>query len=199
MAIAAFEVIDIPFDQLHSASWNANRVPKDVIAKIRRSLQEWGVVENSVVRPLPQPCPYCDQATEKPHYEIVSGNHRSAIYRDAGFATMPCVVRELDDANARMLAQVLNRTRGADDPDAYRLLLERTLEEVSIETVASFLPETEDSIRKLLADVPAPADVSGLGEVQLWGVVVELHDEAAQADLLERLTAEGYAARALML
>lgn len=199
MGVASLEIVEIPFEQLHGASWNANRVPKDVLAKIRRSLTEFGVVENSVVRPLPARCPYCELATKVPHYEIISGNHRSAIYREIGLPTMPCVIRDLTDGKARILAQVLNRTRGADDPDAYRILLEDTLEEIEIEEIVGFLPETEESIRKIVADVMETGDAPGLAEASLWAVVIECETEAEQVELIGRLTDEGHSVRALML
>jgi ParB-like chromosome segregation protein Spo0J len=58
---------------------------------------------------------------------VLSGNHRLRVLRELGHETAPVVVVELGDAEARLLAQTLNRTRGSDDPRAYALLLEEVL------------------------------------------------------------------------
>src|SRR3954453_10634876 len=91
---------------LVEAEWNANRVSPGLLAKLRRSLEQFGVVENLVARPHP---------VEAGCYEVLSGNHRLRLLADLGFETAPVVLVELDDARARLLAQTLNRTRGKDD------------------------------------------------------------------------------------
>ena len=108
----------IPLTRLRAAPWNANRVSAATLAKVRRSIEEFGVVENLVARPHPG---------EADLLEVISGNHRLEILRELGHATVPVVVVALDDAHARILAQTLNRTRGKDDPVAYRRVLEELL------------------------------------------------------------------------
>lgn len=134
-------VLDIPIDQLLEASWNANRVSAELLAKIRRSLSEFGVVENLVVRAHP------DQSGL---FEVLSGNHRLRLFRELGHETAPAVIVELDDERARLLAQTLNRTRGEDDPKAYATLLEQLLEQFAPAEVAKFLPESEATIDRHL-------------------------------------------------
>jgi ParB-like chromosome segregation protein Spo0J len=53
--------------RLRPAPWNANRVSAAVRAKVRRSIVEFGLVENLVARPHP---------FEPGALELVSGNHR---------------------------------------------------------------------------------------------------------------------------
>jgi ParB-like chromosome segregation protein Spo0J len=67
----------------------------------RRSLTEFGIVENLVVRPHP----------ERPGvFEVISGNHRLRLLCELGFTAAPVALVELVDARARLLAQTLNRT-----------------------------------------------------------------------------------------
>jgi ParB/RepB/Spo0J family partition protein len=133
----------IPIDLLVEADWNANRVSAGTLRKIRRSLEEFGVVENLVARSHPN---------GNGAYEVLSGNHRLRLLRELGHETAPVVVVELDDAQARLLAQTLNRTRGSDDPVAYAHLLERLLDEFQASEVAEFLPESEATIDRLLRE-----------------------------------------------
>ncbi len=128
---------------LAEAEWNANRVPPSLLARVRRSLTEFGVVENLVARPHP---------SRPGVFEVISGNHRLRLLREIEHESAPVVVVELDDAAARLLAQTLNRSRGADDPAAYAQLLERVLEEFAPARVAEFLPETEASIDRILRE-----------------------------------------------
>jgi ParB-like chromosome segregation protein Spo0J len=133
----------IPLDQLIEATWNANRVSPTLLAKLRRSLEEFGVVENLVARPHPE---------EAGMLEVLSGNHRLRILRELGHPSAPVVVVQLDDARARLLAQALNRTRGKDDPQAYARLLEEVLAELDVNYVTAFLPETEATIDAVLRE-----------------------------------------------
>jgi ParB family transcriptional regulator, chromosome partitioning protein len=131
----------IPVARLREAPWNANRVPAAILRRIRRSLLEFGIVENLVARP--HPC-------ERQAFEVISGNHRLRLFVELGVEAVPVVVLELDDARARLLVQTLNRTRGTDDPVACAQLLERILLEFEPARVAEFLPESEATIDRLL-------------------------------------------------
>ena len=133
---------EIPLGRLHDAPWNANRVSDQTLGKIRRSIRQFGVVENLVVRPLER----------RGHYEVISGNHRLRLYEEEGLDTAPCHVAELDDAQARLLAQTLNRTRGKDDPEAYAELLREILAELAPADITALLPETEQLIARLVGD-----------------------------------------------
>jgi hypothetical protein len=127
-----FKPEQIPLEQPLEAQWNANRVPPRLLAKVRRSIVEFGVIENPVARPHPE-------LPEK--FEVLSGNHRLRVLRELGHETAPVVVVELGDAEARLLAQTLNRTRGTDNPAAYARLLEEVLARFAPARVAEFLPE----------------------------------------------------------
>jgi DNA modification methylase len=140
---------------LLEAGWNANRVSPSVLAKIRRSIERFGVVENLVARPHPE---------HEGSFELLSGNHRLRILQELGHASAPVVVVELDDAQARLLAQTLNRTRGRDDPRAYGELLEQILAELEVAEVVEFLPESEATIDQVLRELAGSAAAEPLLE-----------------------------------
>lgn len=121
-----------------------------MLAKIRRSIEQFGLVEHLVARPHP---------TEHGCYEVISGNHRLQLLAEMGFDTAPVVVIEVDDARARLLAQTLNRTRGSDDPIAYAELLNDVLTQMGAEegtkAALALLPETESSLEWALQSLAA--------------------------------------------
>jgi DNA modification methylase len=140
-------VDEIPVELLVEAPWNANRVSAALLEKIRRSLTEFGIVENLVARPHPE---------EAGRFEVISGNHRLRLLRELGVEVAPVVLVELDDAEARLLAQTLNRTRGSDDPRVYAQLLEEVLQRFQPVEVTALLPETEASLDQFLRAYRGP-------------------------------------------
>ena len=146
-------VKQVPVGQLHNAPWNANRVSDDVLSKIKRSVEEFGIVENLVAR-----------KREDGGYEVISGNHRLGLYRQMGIEKAPVHVVDVDDAHARVLAQVLNRTRGQDDPDAYARLINDVLSDMSMDELLGFLPESEKTLSQVL-DTLIPEAAPGVDDV----------------------------------
>ena len=138
-----FETKQIPLKHLVEAPWNPNRMSATLLAKVGRSIREFGVVENLVARPHP---------TLTGKFELLSGNQRLRVLRELGHATAPVVVVDLADAPARLLAQTLNRTRGVDDPAAYAALLEELLQKFAPARVAEYLPESEATIFRALRE-----------------------------------------------
>lgn len=134
----AMKIVSLSLDRLQQAPWNPNAMDDEMLAKLRRSVEVHGIVENLVVRPL-------DAGT----YEVLSGNQRLTVYRSVGLKRAPCAVVQLDDARARLLAQALNRTRGTDDLGAKAALLQDVLAELPEEEVFALLPETAASLRTL--------------------------------------------------
>lgn len=160
MPIVLHDVVRIHIARVREAPWNANKVSKKTLAKIRTSLERYGSVENSVVRPG-----WCvgartvaeiaerraAQLADPEFFETLSGNHRLQLYREGGVEGVPCVVVEEPDPSAKVLAQVLNRTRGVtDDVDKLKALLVDALADLQRVEITSLLPHTERDLLKLL-------------------------------------------------
>ena len=142
MGVRTLQAQMVPLSLLRQAEWNANRVPERTLVKIRRSIEEFGFVENLVARPHPD----CDGT-----YEVLSGNHRLELLREMGIEEAPTVIIDVDEAQAMILAQTLNRTRGQkDDPASYAFMLETVLGSLGIEKALELLPETRWSIEQAL-------------------------------------------------
>jgi DNA modification methylase len=186
-------VKNIKINELHNAEWNANRVPPEVLEKVRHSIKEFGVVENLVVRKHPSGS----------GYEVLSGNHRLTIFRELGMENAPAIVVDVNDAKARVLAQTLNRTRGQDDPEAYARLLNEVLEDMEVSELVAFLPETAESIQRALSMIELEAPLgdnededfvvpdnpdSVVGEVYELGPHRLVCGDSSDVTILERAT-----------
>ncbi len=98
------KIIELPIARLAGADWNPNNVDPAMRSRLTESLTRFGLVGNLVVRCLPDGL-----------YEVLSGNQRLQVLAELGYTHVPCVVVDLDDSNARLLAQALNRIQGEDD------------------------------------------------------------------------------------
>jgi DNA modification methylase len=160
VSILVRQSISIATDSLREAEWNANRVSKPVLKKIRNSLMAFGAVENFVIRP-----DWCVGTRSEEElsrrravtpgdpewYEVLSGNHRLRIYREEEVPEALAIVIELTDAKAKVLAQAINRTRGTnDDPTKRNALLLDVLRDLPMPDVSSLLPHSERDLSKLL-------------------------------------------------
>lgn len=184
--IAQHETVVLPIGDIREAAWNANKAGKRTMAKIRQSVRLFGVVENNVVRPS-----WCigvrttDELVERKAaaafdcdewYETLSGNHRLRIYNEEKLAEVLCVVVELPDSRAKMLAQALNRLGGTDDPELLKALLKDVMQDETPADVATLLPHSERDLMKLLdgsEDEQAPEIPTGPPDSQP-GVIYQL-------------------------
>ena len=134
------EIIEIPIENVREAPWNPNQMDEVMLARLRESLKRYGIVENLVLRKLGEDT-----------YEAISGNQRLKILKQMGFFHAPCVVVELDDAQARLLSQALNHIQGEDDLGLRADLLRKVLEAVPEPDIVTILPESAGSLRALVS------------------------------------------------
>lgn len=133
------KIIEVPTVELNPALWNPNVMDQPTLDRLGRSIDKFGLVEPLVVR----------RQTDEPGYEVIGGSHRLIALEKFGSETAPCVVVDVDDADAMLMSQALNRIEGEDDPVKRGASLKRILESYSTEEVISFLPETAESMASL--------------------------------------------------
>jgi ParB family chromosome partitioning protein len=131
-------VVDIQIIRLREAPWNANRMVDAMVSHLKESLNVYGIVNPLVVRPL-----------DKSKYEVLSGNQRLKAIRDLGYQSAPCVVVNLNDDEAKLLAQALNNIHGNDDLGIKGNLLKQLLASIPKGKILSVLPETNESLMSL--------------------------------------------------
>ena len=132
------KTVDISTTKLRPAPWNPNQMDETMMSRLRESISKYGLVEPLVVRKI-----------DEKRYEVLSGNQRLKVLEDLDFKGVPCVIVELDDAHAMLLAQALNGLRGEDDLALKGALLKEILSSVSEDEVLSLLPETTESLKSL--------------------------------------------------
>ena len=132
------KVVDLSVNLLREAGWNSNIMGHEMTNKLKVSLDRFGVVEALVVRQVAPDA-----------YEVLGGNQRLKVLNDMGVEKVPCVVVELDDAQAMMLAQALNGLHGEDDMGLKAELLRRVMAVVPQPEVLALLPETAETLGAL--------------------------------------------------
>ena len=130
-------VVDLPLRLLVEASWNPNSMDAAMLDRLTKSIDTYGLVGVFVVRQMGKV------------YEILNGNQRRQVVEGLGFRTVPCIIVNLDDAHARLLAQALNYLRGVDDLGLRAEVLRTVLEHVPEGDVLAVLPESAESLRQL--------------------------------------------------
>ena len=130
-------IVDLPLSLLVEASWNPNSMDAAMLGRLTKSIDSYGLVSPFVVRQMGEV------------YEILNGNQRRQVVERLGFRTVQCVVVEVDDAHARLLAQALNHLHGEDDLGLRADVLRTVLEHVPERDVLALLPESAESLRQL--------------------------------------------------
>ena len=131
------KVVELPIDNLREAVWNPNVMDQAMFAKLREGITRFGTVQNLVVRPY------------EGRYEVLSGNQRLRVLREMGITPVPCVVVELDDGQARLLAQALNRVHGEDNLGLKAEAVREILKSVPASEVMRLLPESAEGLDAL--------------------------------------------------
>jgi ParB family transcriptional regulator, chromosome partitioning protein len=130
--------IELPIEVLGDAPWNANVMDAKAMQRLKESITRYGLLQPLVVR-----------LVAKSKYEVLSGNQRLKILREKHFTKIPCVVVDLADPEAMLLAQALNGIHGEDDLVLKGTMLKQILASIPREKVLSLLPETVESLTAL--------------------------------------------------
>ena len=132
------KVVELAIDNLREAAWNPNVMDEAMLGRLRESVMRFGTVQNLVVRLL-----------DDCRYEVLSGNQRFRVLREMGITPVPSVVVDLDDGQARLLAQALNRIQGEDDLGLKAEAVREILKSVPASEVLSLLPESAEGLEAL--------------------------------------------------
>ncbi len=136
---------ELPLDQLTTGDYQPRgEFADDTLAELADSIREQGILQPLIVRPR--------SATDGAGYEIVAGERRWRAARQAGLATVPVLVRELDDQAALAVALIENLQREDLNPlDQARSLARLVSEfELTHEEAAKAVGRSRASVSNLL-------------------------------------------------
>ncbi len=111
-------ITQLPLAELHDFPNHPFKVRDDeAMQETTESIKQYGVLVPAIVRPR-----------EDGGYEIIAGHRRKHGSKLAGLSTMPCIVREMDDATATILMVDSNIQREnilpSERAQAYKMKLE---------------------------------------------------------------------------
>ena len=132
------KVVELALEKLQGAPWNSNEMDDAMLHHLRTSIKRYGLLDNLVVRPVANNC-----------YEVLSGNHRLRVLKEMGISPVPCVIVDVGDADARLLAQMLNNVHGEENLGLRAAAIRKVLESISPEEVLSVLPDTAIGLKSL--------------------------------------------------
>lgn len=132
------KIVELDLEKLQGATWNSNEMDGSMLHHLRASIERYGLLDNLVVRPVGNDC-----------YEVLSGNQRLKIMKEMGISPVPCVIVEMDNADAGLLAQALNHVHGEEDLGLRAATIRKVLASISPEEVLSVLPETAIGLKSL--------------------------------------------------
>lgn len=102
--------------------WNPNRMPAARFAALKENIRRHGFTGALLVRPLANQARTDGQRPFR--YEIVDGEQRFKAVSELGYRTVPCVIVEATDAEAKAQTLAMNRLRGHMQANSVRALLE---------------------------------------------------------------------------
>ena len=111
-------IVELPLSELHDFPNHPFKVRDDeAMQETTESIKQYGVLVPAIVRPR-----------EDGGYEIIAGHRRKHGCELTGLATMPCIIREMDDATATILMVDSNIQRESILPSeraqAYKMKLD---------------------------------------------------------------------------
>ena len=145
------KVHDWDITQIYPNSWNPNMTSKRVDEAIRESIGTYGMVDPITCRRHPE----LDGALQ-----IIDGEHRLEACKEMGFKTVPVVVLDINDANAKKLTIIANETRGRAEKTSLSQLVAEIAEELDADQLMLGLPYYEDELENMIGEGVTARDVS---------------------------------------
>ncbi len=125
----------------------------EAIAELSESIRVQGIVQPVLVRPAPDG-----------GYELIAGERRWRAARAAGLATIPALLREVEDRDAFLLALVENVAREnlspIEEARGYAVLVDEF--DLSLGDVAERVGRSKPSVSNRLRLLELPEDVLGM-------------------------------------
>jgi ParB-like chromosome segregation protein Spo0J len=177
----------VEIERLSESPDNPRHIAKDRFEALKHALREDPKMLEA--RPL----------IATPDGSVVCGNMRLRAAQALGWNEIKVYVADLDPQTRREWMIRDNNEYGEWVPDELAAMLSTHKQEDGDMAMLGFAEPQIDELLKLTnPDEPPPDAPVEPPPTDVWGVVVTLDNEESQANLLERLTEEGYECRALL-
>ncbi len=147
MRRATVEVVEIAVSEIEPDPANPNTVNPEMMDALRADILERGFVQPVLVRPFDG------------HYRIIDGEHRWKVLKEAGAKTIPCVIDDAGEDDARLRLLTMNRLRGEFVPVKLAKVLAKLASEMDEDELAKRLGMDADEYESLRAVETAGEDV----------------------------------------
>ena len=171
----------IPIDKLKPNPWNPNQQSDLVFEKEKSSIQTIGFVTVPIVRESPG------------GFEILDGEHRwKAISEIGGKDITVNNLGTVDDAEAKLITELLNSLKGINDPIRHQAMLAEMLEQMP--EYRDLLPYTPEHLESLLNpsfdwDSLSTKDPSDKAPAESFGAVLNVKMSEEQLEVCQRAIA----------
>lgn len=183
------EILDIPHSEIEPNPENPNAMDPRTLNALRDDIETRGFVQPVLVRPLERiagevkmhvaDCPMtkadpkdryvctCQHYDNDPkltpeggiRYRIIDGEHRWKVLKEAGAKTIPCVIDDAGEDDARLRLLTMNRLRGEFVPVKLAKVLAKLASEMDEDELAKRLGMDADEYESLRAVETAGEDV----------------------------------------
>jgi ParB-like chromosome segregation protein Spo0J len=192
MIVPGLRALAVPIDRLRTMQGNPHHGD---IEALTRSWKRFGQRRPLIGR----------QDADNESGEIIAGNHGLEVARRLKWSHVAVLWVNDDDATAKAFAVADNRTAqlGYEDPELLTdLLMDIRMSDTDLFAATAY--DTSDLAKLLDPSLGLQVrkgnkqDAADQLVEQSWAVIVNVDNEEAQLELLERLTAEGFSCRALI-
>ena len=187
------ELLHLPVEAVHpNPRQPRRRFEPEATSGLAASIRHQGVLQPVVVRPRAEG-----------GYELIAGERRWRSAREAGVATIPAVVRDVDDRDTLLLGLVENVAREnlspVEEARAYASLIDEF--ELSLGDVAERVGRSKPSVSNRVRLLELPEDVLWMlarGDLTEGHAraVLALPDDDARRRLAKKISQEGMTVRA---
>lgn len=192
---------EIPLDAIRPNPRQPRTVfDEDELAELVHSIQEIGVLQPIVVRPLSAD----DVTADGIAYELIMGERRWRASREAGNDTVPAIIKATDDDDLLRDALLENLHRSQLNPleeaAAYQQLLEdfQCTQEELASRIGRSRPQVSNTLRLLkLPPLVARRVAAGVLSAGHARALLGLEDGGSMERLAQRIVAEGLSVRSV--
>lgn len=136
-------ITEICVDKLYPHPDNPNKISKSKFLKLVRNIEECGFYEPLIVRRHP----------ENSGYQIINGCKRLEALKKLGYKNVECIIRDIDDSQAKLLLCTLNRLSGRDALERKKKIIKELADKYGRRRIGKILPYSRKQLERLLTDV----------------------------------------------